>query len=69
MNMVQVKRPSKNCSPWSPGFRPKILHASVAPPPALLSGFLACDHLSRASRQSYLSANDKGDNEMKENFN
>ena len=32
--------------------------------PKLLSGFLANDHLSRVSRQSHLSANDKDDNEM-----
>ena len=30
----------------------------------LLSGFLAKVHLLRVSRQSHVSANDKGDNEM-----
>ena len=30
----------------------------------LLSGFLAIDQLIRVSRQSHLSANDKGDNEI-----
>ena len=50
--------------PWSYGLQPEKLHARWKCRQQL-SGFLASVHLLRLSRQSHLSSNDKGDNEVK----
>ena len=52
-----------SCNPWGSELRPKKLRANVAVSPVLFR-FLANGPLSRVSRQSRLSVNDKGNNEM-----
>ena len=51
------------CCPWSHGLWPKKLSVSVAVPPAPVR-VPSQRPLARVSRQSHMSTNDKGDNEM-----